>query len=234
MKKTTFLLIAICLTLNVLAESFTVNGITYKITSSSSPYTVKVNNGEYSGIITIPASVTYNDITYSVTSIITGAFYNSNTVTSITIPSSIISIEDYAFAACMQLTTFHVNNPLPANITLGTGIFNFTPTTYLYVPIGTKSLYAAASQWSGFIDIIEENTNTSVESILHNAVSVSLNRHKIQLTGLGTDALIQVTGIDGKIVFSQKSSTQTMEIAIPQTGVYIINVGNEKYKVLIQ
>ncbi|MBO7266692.1 MAG: leucine-rich repeat domain-containing protein, partial [Bacteroidaceae bacterium] len=62
---------------------------------------------EYSGSITIPATVTYGGVTYSVTSIGDDAFCNCN-LTAITIPESVTSIGDDAFSCCSNLTTINI------------------------------------------------------------------------------------------------------------------------------
>ena len=92
------------------AHDFVVDGIYYNITSSSVPYTVAVAykgtsstqySGEYSGAITIPESVTYNGVTYSVTSIGKEAFYYCRGLPSVTIPNSVTSIGERAFYYCI-------------------------------------------------------------------------------------------------------------------------------------
>ena len=89
------------------AHDFEADGIYYKITSSSAPYTVAVTyrgtyyysySNEYTEAVTIPATVTYNGKTYSVTSIGSYAFWNCSGLTSITIPNSVTSIGGYAFS----------------------------------------------------------------------------------------------------------------------------------------
>ena len=101
------------------AHDFVVDGIYYNITSSSVPYTVAVAYkgtsynqyyGEYSGAITIPESVTYNGVTYSVTSIGNSAFSNCDRLTSVTIPSSVTSINNYAFFICSGLKLVTIPN----------------------------------------------------------------------------------------------------------------------------
>ena len=113
------------------AHDFVADGIYYNITSSSVPYTVAVAykgtsslqySGEYSGAITIPESVTYNGVTYSVTSIGEEAFYYCSGLTSVTIPSSVTSINDYAFSRCSGLTSVTIGNSVTS---IGEGAFYY-------------------------------------------------------------------------------------------------------------
>ena len=77
----------------------------YNVTSNTEPYTAEVtyelNGYEYnmppSGNLVIPSTVTYSNITYSVTSISDYAFNECGELTAITIPNSVTSIGDSAF-----------------------------------------------------------------------------------------------------------------------------------------
>jgi len=116
MKKLFTFCVSLLAALSVFAYDFQSGDLFYNITSSSAPYTVEVTYEEsgsdnYSGLTTatIPASVSYNGITYSVTSIGESAF-NHSKLTTITIPNTITSIGDEAFYGCSSLTSITIPN----------------------------------------------------------------------------------------------------------------------------
>ena len=63
-----------------------------------------------SGALTIPSSVSYNGITYTVTAISDFAFDICNTLTSVIIPNSVSSIGNRAFGYCSGLTSVTIGN----------------------------------------------------------------------------------------------------------------------------
>ena len=146
--------------------------------SRLSSITVDSNNPNYSSpdgilfnkalttLIQYPAgkSNTSFVIPSTVTSISDYAFYGSLGLTSITIPNSVSSIGDIAFASCRNLNTIYVNNAKPQNINLHMVVFSdvSTSTCKLYVPTGSKTLYAATNQWKDFVNIIETVLTPSI------------------------------------------------------------------------
>ena len=120
-----FTLILTCIGIQTYAHDFEAvnnNGQTiyYKITSSSSPYSVAVtykgdmstSYKEYYGAITIPSTVTNNNITYTVSLIDQFAFSDCDSLTSITLPNTITEIGMYAFDGCTHLTSISLPNSL--------------------------------------------------------------------------------------------------------------------------
>ena len=119
MKQTKHLLATMAVLLCSLAASahdFEVGGIYYNITSSTD-FTVAVTyrgsssgsySNEYSGAVTIPEGVTYNNNTYSVTSIGSSAFRVCRSLTTITIPEGVTSIGKEAFYDCSSLTDINI------------------------------------------------------------------------------------------------------------------------------
>lgn len=74
----------------------------------------------YAGEITIPASVTYKNTTYSVKAIGKKAFANADKLTGITLPSGLAKVDAFAFEGCTGLTkVIFPGNP----VTLGQGTF---------------------------------------------------------------------------------------------------------------
>ena len=120
MKKHVLFLFATLLSLAASAHNFEVDGIYYNFISKTDK-TVEVTfkgdsydsyTNEYSGSITVPATVTYYGVTYSVTSIGENAFRGCSSLTAINIPekSKLTSIGKYAFEGCSRLTAVRISS----------------------------------------------------------------------------------------------------------------------------
>ena len=79
-----------------------IDGIKYDLNKSKN--TAAVASGEYSGEIIIPSQVTYQGIIYEVTEIKSSAFARTQ-ITKVTLPSSINTINGWAFEDCTSLNT---------------------------------------------------------------------------------------------------------------------------------
>ena len=103
--KTKFFLATLMLLLCVVTmQAVEINGINYNLDESTGTAVVTSKYEKYTGDIVIPESVIYEQITYSVTSIESLAFYCTG-LTSITIPNSVKSIENETFSGCTRLET---------------------------------------------------------------------------------------------------------------------------------
>lgn len=119
--------------LSTTAANFTVDGIYYTISGSN----VSVTSGAYTGAITIPATVTYNSITYPVTAIGNMAFGSCSDLTSVFIPSSVTAIGDDAFYRCTGLTSLVI----PTSVTsIGDYAFEYAGLTSITIPSSVSSI----------------------------------------------------------------------------------------------
>lgn len=110
MKKQFLFLVFILLPLIADAYDAKINGIYYNFAGDEAEVTYQNFNYElehygpisdYSGNVVIPAHVTYNSQSYSVTKIGADAFQDSSGLTSVTIPNSVTSIGSSAFWGCI-------------------------------------------------------------------------------------------------------------------------------------
>ena len=92
-----------------------------------------------------------------VTDIYYRAFMNDTKLESVELPQYLSSIGDNAFYGCSSLKEVRIYAPDPANISLGNNIFTGITLSkaVLYVPQGSKELYAAADVWKNFGTIKE-------------------------------------------------------------------------------
>ena len=95
---------------------FAVDGIYYKIVDNEACVTFQeyregMHLSDYHGDVVIPATVTYQDVTYPVTTIDYYAFNYCQGLTSITIPESITTIKDDAFYLCTRLACVNLLTP---------------------------------------------------------------------------------------------------------------------------
>ena len=129
MKHKSFLLLMVALltTIATHAYDFQSGDLYYNITSSNTvevTYQEFLSASNYQGLTTatIPATVTYNGTTYSVTSIGEWAFWGCSALTSIILPNSVTSIGGGAFCYCSSLTSITIPNSVTS---IGNGAFAY-------------------------------------------------------------------------------------------------------------
>ena len=118
--------------------------LTYVLNTDGTEYSLTDCNESFAGEIQIPS--TYNGL--PVTSIGDSAFQDCTSITRITIPDSIASVESYAFRNCNSLGTI-TSEALTAP-TLGSNAFENIPATKIAIPIGAKQSYLEAGDGTSY------------------------------------------------------------------------------------
>ena len=131
------------------------------------------------------------------------AFSGCRKLSSIELPECLVYIGQRAFASCVALNEVTVLNPDPSSISLGTNVFagvNLADAT-LYVPFGSKELFAEADQWKAFgtIKEIRARTMPPFSPFVANAPGYLFNLGTRRFLGngeaYGTQAVVNETGL---------------------------------------
>ncbi len=86
------------------AANFEIDGIIYTITDETNLTVEAGTTDRYIEVADIPATVTYEDVTYKVTAIKKGGFNNRQYLTTVSIPEGVTTIGAEAFSGCSALT----------------------------------------------------------------------------------------------------------------------------------
>lgn len=100
------LLLLMAVLCSIAARGVEIDGIYYDLDNRNKIATVRNEGYEavsYSGNVTIPSSVRYNDIVYTVEIISNSAFANCTELTGVVLPSTLKRIQYYAFQGCTNL-----------------------------------------------------------------------------------------------------------------------------------
>ena len=113
MKRILFLLLLLHTTLMASAYDIEVNGMCFNLTSDSTVAVtyldfIRMNEDYYIGDVVVPASINYKGKKYAVTAIGNKAFFDCPFLKSVTLPSTIVTIEDDAFSRCSALETVEI------------------------------------------------------------------------------------------------------------------------------
>ena len=240
MKKIFTLILTLC-SLSLWAYDFEVDGIYYNILADKTNE-VEVTNGpsRYTGSVTIPYTVTYNGITYSVTSIGDGAFGYCSGLTSVTIGNSVTSIGELAFCGCDQLEYITLPNTvtsignhafwgcsgltsieIPNSVmSIGDGAFaRCSGLTYIEIPNSVTSIgYAAFSGCSGLTSIVVEEGNSIYDSRENCNAIIETNSNTLVAGCKNTTIPNSVTSI-GDYAFSNCSSLTSITIPNSVTSI---------------
>ena len=123
---------------NAAAQTFTADGINYNVTSEADMACEVVENYQagYSGDVVIPAQVTADGKTYTVTAVGENAFINDE-VKSVKLPSTVTEIKNSAFYMCQNLTDVDLGGNVK---TIGGSAFTMCPIASITLPETLESI----------------------------------------------------------------------------------------------
>lgn len=140
-------------------EIFEVDGITYIELSRQNPSCeVYHPNSPYSGSIAIPSEVEWEEITYKVSSIHTGAFNNATDLKSLSIPATIVTLGGNLFNDCTSLEELTIedceeNLWCEYNSNETKGLFTNSPLKELYLGRNLSYVSNTIGGYSPFANI---------------------------------------------------------------------------------
>ena len=218
--------------------TFTVDNLNYTVTDETAN-TVELTGyvSKPEGILEIPATVSYNSTTYSVTSIGDGAFYWCTALTQIIIPENITSIGDIAFSGCSALTGINIPNNV---VNIGIQAFNqCSSLTHITIPNGVKKIgYTAFAHCTALEQVnigngveyigcmafyntaLYNNKNNWANNVLY------INNYLIQAnTGISGDYTIT----DGTRVIADEAFMDCVELTGVTIPASVIGIGESSF-----
>ena len=218
-QKLFFVIFAFLVAITAWANGTEIDGIYYLLDSStktaSVTYTGSTSNNPnppstaYKGNIAIPASVTYDGTTYTVTSIKAYAFQSCKGLASIDIPSSVTSIGGMAFYGCTGLTSITIPNSVT---TIGdVAFYRCTGLTSISIPASVTSI--GSSAFYGCIGLTSISIPSSVTAIGYRAF--------YGCTGLTSVSIPKTVTTIGDVAF--QDCTGLTSISIPNS---VTSIGN--------
>ncbi len=234
MKKPIFYIMAFLSFSMVTAQDFIVDDIAYNILPGTTTVEVTKKTECYSGVVTVPETITYNTVDYIVTTIGEEAFRSCQALTAITLPNSIRSIEEFAFTDT-GLRTISIPN-LVTSIKKGTfgDCFNLQTVTF---PNSLMSIESYA--FSNCTNLETIDLPNSLESIAYGAFSECKELSSVNfgnsLTSIGENAFIECKALvsidlpDSLISIEEEAFSRCTALKTIVIGESLNQVGSEVF-----
>lgn len=214
-------------------EPFEVDGLNYEITSPTTVRVVEKLTNWYTGLITIPATITYNSIIYNVNAIKGTAFQYNDDITGVTINSTTITaIEDESFRQCSGITSFSI----PSTVTsIGEYAFNETGITSIVIPSSVTSIGEYAFSGLGLTSIEIPSSLTTIEdglfsncrdlnSITFNGSVTSIGDYAFSSTGFSSFNIPNTVTSIGRSAFNYCENLSS--VTIPSS---VVSIGDSAF-----
>ena len=200
----TTLILSVFFSISASAYDVMVDGIGYNIVTKAKTAEVTKGDNEYSGDVTIPETITVDNVVYNVTSIGRDAFDRCSGLTSVTIPNSVTRIGIQAFWACHGLTSITIPNSVTS---IEACVFqNCTGLTSITIPNSVTSIGDRAfSVCTGLTSITIPNSVTSIGkwafSYCSSLTSVTIPN---SVTSIGWFAFSECVNLENVYCYAEK------------------------------
>ena len=158
-----------------------------------------------------------------------------SSLTSVVIPQSVTSISDLAFNGCNKITSIVVKAVTPPVATdkVFYNKFNYNK-CILYVPDGSENAYRQAELWKNFTHIEPYSAQSGITSVGAGNVNVCSEMSKIIIDGAAAGEYVRIFNLSGKEVFHAASTGDCLTYDHAVSGVYIVYVGSEAFKIVVR
>ncbi|MDP4240267.1 MAG: leucine-rich repeat protein [Bacteroidota bacterium] len=214
------------------AGAFSLTGITEFFVENDNPSFsvadgILFNKSQTGLIMCPPLKNGIYSIPNTVITIADYAFDYCNELTGISIPGSVTFLGKSAFLDCSTLTSVYVGSNTPIDLSNSERVFGNTTTCTLYVPAGTKALYQSAIQWQDFIHIVEMAPTGMTELAGNGAFMLYPNpaTEGFYLNTGGETATVSIYDLRGILLLSgQITNGSYVNIAALRQGHYIVKI----------
>ncbi|PZX10640.1 putative secreted protein (Por secretion system target) [Breznakibacter xylanolyticus] len=151
----------------------------------------------------------------------------------VSIPAAVTSMGKNIFSGCSALTSISALNATPLALPVNEEVFSGVDKTSctLYVPVGSKTAYEAASQWEDFTKI-SESTFTSAKQNHNTSPTATVENHQLIVENIQPGSLVTVHNLQGHVIAKEISSNTKLTIELLQRGIYLIQADEKSIKVM--